>query len=167
MSSKPIFVIDTSVFVQAYKNYYAFDIVPSFWQVIKHHAESGQVISIDRIKREINNYAEDDELKIWTNNEFTKWFHSTDDESVFAEYRQIINWSINNHQFTDAAKAEFASVADSWLIAFAKAFDYVLVTQEVSEPKIKRKIPIPNVCQEFGVRYINTYGMLRRLNVNL
>ena len=167
MSSKPIFVVDTNVFVQAYKNYYAFDIVPSFWRVIKQHAESGYLISIDRIKREINDYAEEDELKIWVNNEFANWFHSTDNESVFTAYRQIIDWSINNRQFTDAAKAEFASVADSWLIAFAKSFEYVLVTQEVLEPNIKRKIPIPNVCQEFGVQYINTFGMMRKLSVNL
>ncbi|HHX94629.1 MAG TPA: DUF4411 family protein, partial [Clostridia bacterium] len=42
----------------------------------------------------------------------------------------------------DAAKAEFASVADSWLIAYSKAYDFTIVTNEQYQPHIKRRIPI-------------------------
>jgi len=86
---------------------------------------------------------------------------------VFQAYRQIITWATSQPQFTEAAKSEFASVADSWLIACAMAHNYVLVTHEVYAPDIKRKIPIPNVCQAFNISYINTFEMLRRLKVRL
>ena len=30
-------------------------------------------------------------------------------------------------------------------------------------PDAKKKVPIPNVCIEFGVHYVNTFEMLRDL----
>jgi DNA polymerase III epsilon subunit-like protein len=86
---------------------------------------------------------------------------------VFDAYKEIIEWAMRQTQFTEPAKAEFASVADSWLIACAKAHDYIIVTHEVYDANIKRKIPIPNVCHAFGINYINTFEMLRRLNIRL
>lgn len=70
-------------------------------------------------------------------------------------------------QFTDSAKSEFASVADSWLIACAKAFNYILVTHEEYDPNIKKRIPIPNACRAFNIDFINTFEMLRRLNIRI
>ncbi|HHX95367.1 MAG TPA: DUF4411 family protein, partial [Clostridia bacterium] len=67
----------------------------------------------------------------------------------------------------DAAKAEFASVADSWLIAYSKAYDFTIVTNEQYQPHIKRRIPIPNVCNAFSIDCVNTFEMLRALNVKL
>lgn len=58
-------------------------------------------------------------------------------------------------------------VADSWLIAMAKAYQYTIVTHEEYKSDIKRKIPIPNVCRAFDIPYINTFEMLRRLGVRL
>jgi peptidoglycan/xylan/chitin deacetylase (PgdA/CDA1 family) len=66
-------------------------------------------------------------------------------------------------QFTAEAKAEFASVADGWVIAYAKANDLVVVTHEEYAPDAKRKVPIPHVCLEFDVEYCNTYEMLKGL----
>jgi len=68
-------------------------------------------------------------------------------------------------QFLDYAKAEFASVADSWLIAYAKAYGCTVVTNETYNKEIRRKIQIPNVCEAFGIEYMNTFEMLRKLKV--
>ena len=62
---------------------------------------------------------------------------STDDELVLQEYRKVITWVMEQTQFSDAAKAEFASVADSWLIAYSKAYDFTIVTNEQYQPHIK------------------------------
>jgi len=77
----------------------------------------------------------------------------------------MVNWVFNEPQFTPAARAEFASVADGWLVAYADVNDLVVVTQEEYAPEVKRKVPIPNVCEEFEVEYVNTFEMLRALNV--
>lgn len=76
-------------------------------------------------------------------------------------------WAQQKDQFIDAAKEEFATVADAWLIAHAHAMGATVVTLEVFNPDIKKKIPIPNVCREFGVEAIDTFEMMRRLGMTL
>ncbi len=70
-----------------------------------------------------------------------------------------------SHQYHKNAIDEFleARLADLWLVSFALGKEITIVTYEKSEPNIKRKIKIPEVCNQFGVRYINTIEMLREL----
>jgi len=94
-------------------------------------------------------------------------FASTEDDDVIAAYREIMIWSQAQTQYTDAAKAEFAAVADGWLVAYALAKGYVIVTLEQFDPNIKRRIKIPNACEAFGVEYIDTFAMMRALGAKL
>ena len=82
-------------------------------------------------------------------------------------FRKTVEWVTSEPQYNAEAKAEYASVADGWLIAYAKANNLVVVTQEVHRPNIKWKVPIPNVCLQFNVEYMNTLDMLRDLGVQL
>ncbi len=75
----------------------------------------------------------------------------------------MVNWVYSEDQFTDAAKTEFASVADGWLMAYASVNDQIVVTHEEYAPEVKRKVPIPNVCVEFEIEYVNTFEMLHAL----
>lgn len=52
MSSNYTFVMDTNVFIEAYKRYYSFDIAPSFWNALVQHAESGRINKISQRTRE-------------------------------------------------------------------------------------------------------------------
>lgn len=165
--SNSIYLIDTNILVEAYKRYYSFDIAPSFWNSLLQKAKAGQVVSIDRVKSEIDGYGEDDDLKIWVNQEFGNWFLPTQDSGVIQAYREIIGWATSNEQFTDAAKTEFASVADSWLIACAKAKEFTVVTHEASKAGAKKRIMIPNVCDAHRIPVINTFDMMRNLKVRL
>ncbi len=74
-----------------------------------------------------------------------------------------MNWVYAQPQFTDAAKAEFASVADGWVLAYASGNGLVVVTHEQFAPDARRKVPIPNVCVEFDIEYMSTFEMLRDL----
>ncbi|MEI6538347.1 MAG: DUF4411 family protein [Planctomycetota bacterium] len=38
-----------------------------------------------------------------------------------------------------------------------------MVTHEEFAPAVKRKVPMPNLCVEFDVEYVNTFEMLRSL----
>jgi len=68
-------------------------------------------------------------------------------------------------QFAPAARAEFATVADGWVVAFARVNGLIVVTHEDYAPDAKKKVPIPNVCLEFDVEYVNTFEMLEDLKV--
>jgi len=163
MARDPVFVLDASVFIEAARRYYAFDLAPRFWELLIQLAESGQIESIDRVRQELERG--NDDLTKWASSEFHQAFASTDDQDVIASYGGIIQWVTSQPQFLDAAKAEFANGADGWLVAYAKARGRVVVTQEVPNPEVRRKVPIPNVCQAFNVAFVDTFEMLRRLGV--
>lgn len=163
MTNGPTYVLDTNVFIEAARRYYAFDVAPRFWDSLVHHAGSGQIRSIDRVLEELDRGK--DELAAWVNNDLSDVFVSTDEAAVTEAFGEIMAWVQAQSQFSDAAKADFASGADGWLVAYARAKGCVVVTQEVLNPVVKRKVPIPNVCQAFGVPYVDTFEMLRRLGV--
>lgn len=74
---------------------------------------------------------------------------------------------MEENQYYDFAKVEFAQVADSWVVAFAKAYDCIVVTHEQYNRDAKKKISIPNACRAMGVKYMDTFEMLRKLGVVL
>jgi hypothetical protein len=156
------YALDANVFIEAARRYYAFSICPGFWQSLIHHHAQGHIFSIDRVKEEMADRG--DELATWVADQvLDACFESSDTEKITATYAQLIAWVNEQTQFNAAAKAEFAEKADAWLIAYAKATGKVLVTHEVLHPEVKRKVPIPNVCEAFDVEYHDTFEMLKAL----
>ncbi len=162
--SKPItFVLDANVFIQAARQYYAFDLAPSFWQSLIHFGQLGRLMSIDRISEELKKGM--DELADWAQSSFGNAFAPTDSEDITQSYSEIMNWVNNQKQFSDAAKADFAQGADGWLIAYARVNGYTIVTQEQMASALSHKVKIPNVCHAFNVPYVDTFSMLRSLGI--
>jgi hypothetical protein len=159
------YVLDANVLIEAARHYYVFDIVPPFWQMLIDHANNSLVLSIDRVKFELESGK--DELAEWANGSFHDQFASTEEEDVIAAYRKIMVWSQGQAQFTPGAKAEFARVADGWLVAYALAKVCIVVTREQFNSEAKARIKIPNVCRAFGVQYVDTFEMMRELGVRL
>lgn len=167
MTKQLRFVLDTNVLIEAHRRYYSFDIAPCFWRVILELANEGHIMSIDRVKQEIMSTDKEDALQKWSDSNFNRWFVPTDNEEVFESYGEIIDWSIGEGHYYDYAKTEFAGIADSWVVAFAKTYNCIVVTQEQYSRDARKRILIPNACKAFGVDYMNTFEMLRKLNASL
>ena len=88
-------------------------------------------------------------------------FASTDAPDVLDVYGKIAVWVEAQPQFRPEAKTEFLAGADGWLIAYAKANGFVLVTHEQPAPAARHTVPIPNVCAAFQVPFVDTFEMLR------
>lgn len=164
------YVLDANVFIEAYRRYYAFDIAPCFWVEIKRQFELGTLICIDNVKNEIlRKGREKDSLAVWFKDNIKETFPTSDSE-ITSIYIQIINWvfSCKNRggelRFKKLDRDHFARGADPFIIAFAKARGYTVVTQEVLSIE-SRKPKIPNVCKQFSVPYVGTFEMLRKLGV--
>ena len=127
------------------------------------HANGGRIISVDRVHDELARGK--DELKVWASQQFENAFAKTDGPVVVTSYRDLITWVQSQPQFTTAAKAEFATGADGWLVAYAKANSFTVATEEQPAPEAKRKVPIPNLCKAFNVPCCGTFAMLRVLGV--
>ncbi len=142
------FVLDANVFIEAHRRYYAFDICPGYWAALTGHHAGGRLCSIDRVRDEILGQA--DALSQWARQLPGSFFAGTGDPSVAAWFGRIIAWVQAQFQFFLAAKEAFAAGADGWLIAYAKAQGLVITTNEVPNPAIKRRVPLPDVCTAFG-----------------
>jgi hypothetical protein len=165
LNASSFYLLDANVFIEAARRYYAFDLVPRFWTNLEQLAQQGRICSVDRVKRELEKGH--DRLSEWAAQDFADGFASTDAAEVLVEFRKVMTWVTGQPQFTDAAKQQFASGADGWLVAYAKTTGYVVVTQEQLSGDAKRRVPIPNICNAFGVRYVDTFEMLRELGVRL
>lgn len=160
MSSK--YLLDANTFIEAKDRYYGFDICPGYWSSLLVQHDARRLFSIDRIADELNE--QDDTVKQWIENEVPDtFFKKTEDQAVIDKFQQLVNWVYSQPQFTDAARHEFASVADGWVIAYAAVNGLTVVTHEQFAPEARRKVPIPNVCVEFEVEYVDTFSMLREL----
>lgn len=157
------FLLDSSLFIEAYRRYYGLDICPGFWDCLLHHCSQQRLLSIDRVREELKQGG--GLLADWANQKATDLFASSREPLVVAEYGNVMAWVYGSAQFLGQAKADFASGADGWLVAYARVHGRTLVTQEVYNPSIRKRVPLPNVCREFGVFTTHTFRMLRELNV--
>lgn len=61
----------------------------------------------------------------------------------------------------------FLEDADPWVIAHAKIENAIVVTQETLVPSVSSQVKIPNICNQFGVKWIDLYALLRELKAQL
>lgn len=156
------YLLDANVFIEAHRRYYAFDICPGFWNCMLYHSQESVIYSIDKVRDELKT---GDKLEQWIKDNVSKsMFNSTSDVAVMENFSQMMQYVQNSTQYNPEAKAEFAQVADGWLIAYAKEHGHILVTHEALNLTIKRKVPMPNLCEYFKVPYVDTFKMLRDLN---
>ncbi len=158
------FLLDSNVFIQAYRMHYPFDVVPGFWNKLLELSKRDIILSIDKVKKEICYSEKQDDLALWCINSVDKEFF-VDTSSCIDEYAELANWINSNKHYTQTAKAEFlkTDLADPWLIAYVKKHDYIIVTYELSQPGRKNIIKIPEPCLHFGIKNLSPIQMFRQL----
>lgn len=155
------YLLDANVFIEAHRRYYSFDICPDFWDWLKRKHEEDSVFSIKEVYDELCD--SEDELSEWAEKmSMRNFFKETDDMATINKVRELMNWA-NTEKFTKAAVDEFYSSADIFLVAYAKAHDFIIVTNEVYDENIKKRVKIPNACEFIGVEYVDTFQLLRKV----
>lgn len=84
---------------------------------------------------------------------------------VTGSYTEVMLWVQRNPQYFDSAKAQFATGADGWLVAYARVRGLTVVTLELPRPEARNQIKLPDVCSAFSVSYQDPFTMLRRMQV--
>lgn len=155
------YALDANVFIQAHRRHYAFSLCPGFWDCLPNYHSVGRLISIDKVRDELRT---GDPLDDWARHTApSSLFASTADPGIQAEFASMMRWVQSSAHYLPQAKSEFARVADGWLAAFAKAKNYTLVTHEEHDPLSKKRVPLPTLCLQFGVPYLDTFSMLKDL----
>lgn len=125
MDTKEKFLIDSNTLMTASRQYYAQDIVPSFWSIFESKLATGNIILLDMVKAEIDKG--EDALKHWLDDKAAMFrICNHVDERIISKYGAVMQYIQECGFYNDAGLTSWAeaSVADPWLIAAAAANDY-------------------------------------------
>lgn len=159
-----MYLFDANVFIEAKNRYYAFDICPGFWEWMDFIVTKGQVFSIGMVCDEL--MKGNDELAEWAKaRKDAEWFLDVSDKPTQDTFAAIAAGVQAGH-FKDPAKAKFLSGADPWLVAKGFNIGGTVVTHETHDPHAKKKVPLPNICEQYGVNFTDSFDVLRKLSAS-
>ena len=150
------YLLDANVFIEARKHHYGFDFCPAFWDWIDLQFQAEAVYSIDSVRNEL--LAKEDNLSEWARNRNAGFFMEPDDK-VAQSLRTVAHWA-NSSDYNQSAVHKFFSGADYFIVAYAHAHGHVVVTQEQPSLGSKRKLKIPDACNQLNIKWMTPFKML-------
>ena len=158
-----LYLIDSNVVIEAARTYYPFERVPAFWIWLEEKCVGGMIRSIEIVGIEVT---DPPALVDWMRaRERQGLYLDTSDPGIQAEYQRMGDW-IQNQTYGEEHVAEFFRGADLWIVATASVHSAIAVTQEVLAGPGTKKVKIPDICQSFGVPWMNTFSMLDELGAS-
>lgn len=155
-----MYLLDANIFITAKNLHYGFDFVPAFWEWLDQGHSAGILRSTGKVRKELMTVA--DELSTWTREREGLFLEP--DEAMIPSMQKLSAWA-RSGRFTSAAADEFLRVADYELVAYAHAHGHTVVTHERPNQLARKRILIPEACDELGVRWMDPYTMLRASGV--
>ena len=149
------YIIDTSSLVSAYRRIYSMNVFKSFWEEMKNRIMSGEIIICQSVYEEIA--VSDDNLKAWLKSVVDlPHLVLPVSEKVFSIYTKIVNHVNTNYtHIKPSGISKFMSCQDPMIVAFAKEYNYFLITEETLNLETKKEVKMPNICRDFGVSYLS------------
>ena len=147
----PIFCFDASAFINPHRRYYPVDIFPSFWSELEARITSGQLVTSELVREEIDQ--KDDELR--------KWIRGQDQLIVpmdDAQQEQIATIVPRFSKWFDPRSTK--NNADAFVVALAKANGLTVVSDEKFGGPTNLRIPF--VCAQLGVQRVSIYDYIRQ-----
>ena len=153
----PKYVVDTNV-ILARTNHREYDetVFPIHRKNFDKLVDEGIIISIKTVENEIENLVEkntyNEEILTWVKNH-SQMFKLPEDNKYMEETINIKNKLPGYFEYY-----ERKSNADAYLVVYAKAYNLILVTQEIpntTDPKPNKfkKLKIPTACKKLGGYY--------------
>ena len=155
------YLLDANTLIEAKNRYYQMHICPGYWTWLTRGKEAGTLASVGSVGAELRRGTDD--LAQWAV-AHADLFMPESDEATQIAFAEVASHVAKAHAMKAGALDEFLGGADAWLIAKARVTSTTVVTHEQLNPDARRKFLIPNVCQHFGVGFINTFDMLGRLS---
>ncbi|HOI25418.1 MAG TPA: DUF4411 family protein [Caldisericia bacterium] len=162
MNGRSMYCLDTNVFIEAWNKYYSPNFCPDYWCILNELGQRNIIFMPKEVFNEID--SSKDELTKWLK-ESSIPVHSTDN-IVTGNVTRIFEANPLHINLVQESKGK--SLADPWVIAHAMKNKATVVTKEnksnYSNPNPK-KIHIPDVCENMGIRWIDDYQMVKELGI--
>lgn len=155
------YLLDANTLIEAKNRYYHMAICPGYWQWLQLKNQAGQVASVDSVAEELLHG--NDELTSWvaTNKDIFLPVSDGPTQQAFAAIAAHV--AAESPRMKAGAMDDFLAGADPWLIAKAMVTGATVVTHEAFNLETRKKFLIPNVCRQFGVRWMDTFQLLHML----
>ena len=157
-----LYLLDANVLIDAHYKSYPIDRIPEFWAWLVSCARQQQVKIPLEIYQEISPGR--------TGNPLYDWLKGKKNDLCLDELvdGDLVRRVISEGYAPDLTDEEIENCGcDPFLISYGlrNREERVIVTNEVSKPsKTRANRHIPDVCQDLGISYCNTWRFIRRLD---
>lgn len=161
-----IYCIDANVLIQAWQKYYSPDLCPDYWDLLNELGKQGRIFIPEEVKNEIvvpeTSDKTEDDLSKWLKRSKIPIHKPT--ENIIACWQKILQADPTHKLLVDNIKSR--SLADPWLIAHAMDTKATVVTKEnIDSAMNSKRVKIPNVCKNMGVRCIDDFEFIKEIGV--
>lgn len=161
-----IYCLDANVLIQAWQKYYSPHFCSDYWEILNELGKQGRIFIPEEVKNEIIIPGLDEN----TEDDLSKWLIRSSipihkpNELVISCLQKIYATNPQHKLLVDNIKGR--SLADPWVISHAMSINATVVTKEAKEIAINSKrIKIPNVCENMGVRWIDDFEFVKELGI--
>jgi predicted nucleic acid-binding protein len=159
MSDANKYCLDANILIKAWREYYSPKFCPDYWDILNVLGASDRIFIPSMVRDEITRT--EDDLKVWL--EMSKIPIREITTAVTNYLTQIFDKDETHRRLVDNTKQR--SLADPWVIAHAMHEQCCVVTRESKETSSTKRIKIPNVCENMGVRWINDFALIEELGI--
>lgn len=152
-----MYLLDANVFIDAKNRYYAFDIVPAFWDWLAAQHQARSVLTVQAVHDEI--IGGGDDLAAWMRSRPAS-FRLAPTAADTASLATLSAWA-QGQNYTQAAVSTFLGSADYFLVAQALTSGHTVVTHETAGSGSTKRVKIPDACAAMGVACVNPFQWLR------
>ncbi len=179
------YILDTNVYIAAFRGYYNPEICSTYWEVLRELGEKESIKSPKEVKDEIERI--DDDLSGWAKNK-NPCFLSDDLTGIMVFFMKVrasydvIKQNAISHWTTEFAKKgqkyhlreEPISDEDIFVVATALFYrkhfpdqEVVVVTKEILKNNPYKPVRIPHLCDAVKVRWINDFEFIKEIGITL
>ncbi len=168
--SQTKFIFDSDSLIIAKGIHYSPSFCAAFWDWVITGHQNGSFFLIDKVADELKKGNERDFLREFVeHNEDGLVLHSKNDHSCLLKYAQVQQWAVsvwaNGKRPSKVATAleVFANekIADPWLVSYASAYGYTIVTNESSAPFSQTSVKLPDAANALGVKTARLHEVLQ------
>jgi hypothetical protein len=157
--------LDASVLIEAHNRTYPIGVFDSFWEWLAGEVQAGNIVCPRRVYQEVAEAEHQDELAQWMKPRKGKGLCIPASRQVQDRLKEIEEYIFTQYESVEAW--DFSKGADPWVIAHALDDHGAVVTKESSTRSNAKKARIPDVCNHFGVKCVDTLEMLKELKAHL
>ena len=160
---KILFLLDANVLIDANRDYYGIGNVPEFWEWLVYHGKQGNIKIPIEIYEELKNGT--DRLAAWAKREETKGALLLDEEVEISLVQKVVNEGYaDDLDDTEVEKLGRDAFFISYALLPTVENQRCIVTTETSKPsRTRANRHIPDVCDTFGILWINSYELFKSL----